>query len=223
MGQGLQKHKLKHWVCIAICLSSLAACSNNGNLSGLNSANNENSTANAPVKIFGAKENSSQSNTEAMPVISAKMNINQHDINKAIHRFRLKSKISTGIHKIIGADLNGDGVPEGLVYFTGDDWCISTGCTLAVFANGTNGYRQMAVIKRVKAPIMLAPGFTNGWRDMIVKTGNAGIGIRSVALKFGANYPPNATMIMEKLAEIPANSEVLIGDDASENGIAAAN
>lgn len=223
MKQHHLKQKTMRWAVMALSVVVLSACSNNGSLNGLNSANNENSSANAPVKIFGAKEKSTQSNTQAMPVISAKMKINQPSIDKAIHRFRLKSKVSTGSHQTIGADLNGDGSPEGLVYFTGDDWCISTGCTLVVFANGTNGYRQMAVIKRVKAPILLAQEYTHGWRDLIVKTGNAGIGVRSVALKFGANYPPNASTIMEKLPEIPAATEILFADVPGENGVASAN
>ncbi len=119
-----------------------------------------------------------------------------------------------GAQQIVGVDLNGDGRGEALVYFEGADWCISTGCRLVVFAKTVNGFRKMSSIKRVHKPVRISPKSTNGWRDLIVHTGDLGIGKRVVALKFSGNYPPNATMVSDKLAELPGQTEVVFAATA---------
>lgn len=187
-------------------LVGLAGCSNNNNGSGLLG----DSKKDAPVKLFS--EGSAEK--AALPkgigeVRSAKVTIDQADLKKAIHRYRITQKITGGAQQIIGVDLNGDGQGEALVYFEGAEWCISTGCRMVLFSKTPNGFRRMATIQRVKKPVLVSPHSQNGWRDLIVKTGNAGIGVRSVALKFKGNYPQNATMVQEKLAEVPPGSEVL--------------
>ncbi len=196
---------------LALCLVSfLTACSNNANSNFITGDGIDQS----PVDLSATKENSEDGQNVALSknehgTQSVKQSINQTDIKKAIHRYRLEAKIDTGTMQVIGADLNGDGIAEGLVLFKGNEWCISTGCTLVIFAKGTNGFRRMTRIRRVKGPVHVAQKFTNGWRDLIVRTGNAGIGENLVALKFNGNYPQNATTITEKLAFVPDRSELL--------------
>ena len=200
---------MKHHIIIGCVCLFLAACSNNSN-NGLNSGDG---ISLGPIDLSSTKEKEEADQSAALngenSADSVKRAINQADIKKAIHRFRLAAKIDSGTPQIIGADLNGDGVGEGLVLFKGDEWCISTGCTLVIFSKGANGFRQMNKILRVKGPVHVAQKFTNGWRDLIVRTGNAGIGEYYVALKFNGNYPQNATTIAEKLAFVPDRSELL--------------
>jgi hypothetical protein len=186
-----------------LVLLGLSGCSNNNGGNGLTN----DTVSNSPIKLFG--ETSTDKQAIAAETRSVKTSINQADLKKAIHRYRITAKITGGAQQIVGVDLNGDGQGEALVYFEGAEWCISTGCRMVLFSKTPNGFRNMATIQRVKKPVMVSPHGTSGWRDLIVRTGNAGIGERSVALKFKGNYPPNATMVQEKLAELPPASEVL--------------
>jgi hypothetical protein len=183
----------------------LVGCSqNNGSNSLFSSNNNE-----GPVNLFGKTEvRTDEGAATAFP--SAKVAIDGADLQKAVHRYKLAAKKKTGTTKVIGADLNGDGIGEALVYFEGDEWCISTGCRLVVFVKGQNGFRKMSEIKRVKLPLVLATSSSEGWRDMIVRSGNTSIGERLVPLRFKGNYPANATTVSEKLTALPSGTQVLL-------------
>ena len=183
----------------------LVGCSKNDDGSSLFSSNKNE----GPVNLFGETEvRTDEGAATAFP--SAKVAIDGADLQKAVHRYKLEAKKKTGTTKVIGADLNGDGVGEALVYFEGDEWCISTGCRLVVFVKGQNGFRKMSEIKRVKLPLVLATSSSEGWRDMIVRSGNQSIGERLVPLRFKGNYPANATTVTEKLAELPSGTQVLL-------------
>ena len=186
----------------------LAGCSNNG--SGTKLFTKESSEG--PVHLQG-KEKPVETGLAGGVVQSIKIAIDEADLKKAVHRYRLSQSITTGRTKTIGADLNGDGVGEALVLLEGEGWCISTGCPLLVFVKGVNGFRKMSVIKRVKLPIAVDGQTSEGWRDLIVKSGNASIGERFVRLKFVNNYPANATMVKEKLTALPAGSEALLSGE----------
>ena len=183
----------------------LVGCSKNDDGSSLFSSNKNE----GPVNLFGKTEvRTDEGAATAYP--SAKVAIDGADLQKAVHRYKLEAKKKTGTTKVIGADLNGDGIGEALVYFEGDEWCISTGCRLVVFVKGQNGFRQMSEIKRVKLPLVLASTSSEGWRDMIVHSGNKSIGERLVPLRFKGNYPANATTVSEKLAALPSGTQVLL-------------
>ncbi len=187
-----------------VCLL-LVGCSKNDDGSSLFSSNKNE----GPVNLFGETEvRTDEGAATAFP--SAKVAIDGADLQKAVHRYKLAAKKKTGTTKVIGADLNGDGVGEALVYFEGDEWCISTGCRLVVFVKGQNGFRRMSEIKRVKLPLVLATSSSEGWRDMIVRSGNKSIGERLVPLRFKGNYPANATTVSEKLAALPSGTQVLL-------------
>jgi len=166
-------------------------------------------TKNTPINLTKDTKTTNQKQT-TQQLTSAKIAIDQASLKRAIYRYRLSTKIEGGTQKIVGADLNSDGSGEALVYFEGDEWCISTGCQLVVFARGPNGFRKMQQIKRVKLPIALSAHSAQGWRDIIVATGNQSIGERFVPLQFNGNYPPNATTVTQKFSEIPSDSEILL-------------
>lgn len=187
-------------------LLTLGGCANNsGGVEGLT----KDGTGAAPIKLFGQAAKQDALAKGPGEIRSARVTIDQVDLKKAIHRYRIIEKIKGGAQQIVGVDLNGDGTGEALVYFEGAEWCISTGCRLVVFRKTVNGFRKMSSVKRVHKPVRVSSASTSGWRDIIVQTGNPGIGKRMVALKFNGNYPPNATTVSEKLAALPAGSEVV--------------
>ena len=95
------------------------------------------------------------------------------------------------------ADLNSDGQSEILVYFTGKDWCAHTGCTLAVLQPTRYGYEAVSTIRRVKSPVVISPKRSNGWHDLLVRTGTGEWQkAHKVALRFsGRGYPGNAILM----------------------------
>ena len=203
-------------VLVLAVIGLLGGCSSSGGPGG--------GTEGSPVALFDQKNLSEApaknlDQTHEAPA-TVQVQINQADLQKAIHRYRLSAGKMTGSLKISGVDLNGDGVGEALVLFEGDGWCISTGCHLVVFAKGVNGFRPMSVIKRVKLPVVAAANFSEGWRDLIVKSGNQSIGERLVLLKFRGNYPGNATTVAEKLAFLPPRSEVLLAAETPAAALA---
>lgn len=127
-------------------------------------------------------------------------------IAKAVERYRINKKADPSPYKKVGVDLNGDGQAEALVYLTGEKWCAKTGCTLVVFRSGQFGYRAISTIRRVKLPVRVAAGESQGWRHLVVNTGGvSGLPMQTVMLQFtGRGYPGNATTI----APVPNGVEV---------------
>ncbi len=145
----------------------------------------------APVKLGG---NTKQETSENFLI---KHPVDKIKIKKAIESYRISKKSSEGPLEYVGVDLNVDGSPEVLVYFTGKDWCAKTGCTLAIFRTTRFGYEPISTIRRVKSPVIISPNQTLGWHDMYVRTG---IGewqkAHRVVLKFtGQGYPGNAILM----------------------------
>jgi hypothetical protein len=115
---------------------------------------------------------------------------------KAIDNFRINKRRKPGPYQFAAADLNGDGSAEIIVLFTGPKWCVKTGCTLAILSMDNHSYRVISQVLRVKTPVRIGTGSSNGWRDLIVKTGGGGLAVRYAALKFSASgYPANATLL----------------------------
>ncbi|GGO91816.1 hypothetical protein [Stakelama pacifica] len=110
------------------------------------------------------------------------------------------------------ADLNGDGVPEGLIYAQGRSYCGSGGCNLFVVARmPKGGYRVVTRITVARLPIRVLDSRTNGWRDLEVTVAGGGtIPAYRARLRFnGSSYPTNPSMVPPGTGE-PARGEVLI-------------
>ena len=129
------------------------------------------------------------------------------ELRKAAERYRLTKQRSASHYDHVGADLNGDGRPEAIVLFSGQDWCVKTGCSLVIFQEGQEGYRPVSHITRVRPAILVGPDSNFGWRDLIVKTGGGAAPVRTVRLAFtGKGYPINALLQPEPVEDMVARS-----------------
>ena len=132
-------------------------------------------------------------------------------LEKAIDRYRINKGHKPGPVKHVLADLNADGKAEVLAYFTGEDWCAETGCSLTVFTDAPQGYVPVSTTKRVKGPILLDERSSNGWQNLHVKTGGSTYGTRYVTLRFtGRGYPGNAITQTTLPADVTPPGRVLI-------------
>jgi hypothetical protein len=66
------------------------------------------------------------------------------------------------------ADLNGDGRAEALVSLQSGMFCGSGGCSLYVYEQAGNSWRQVAELVIVDAPVRLLFTRSHGWRDLEV-------------------------------------------------------
>lgn len=165
-----------------------------------------------------------RSDNEVLSAQSIKRNVDPANIDRAIRRYVINKGKKDGPRKVIGADLTGNGNPELLVYFSGEEWCARTGCTLAVFVKEMRGFRAVSTIKRVKLPIIAQRSQTNGWRDLIVFTGLDGAREQRVILKFGGRgYPGNAVTLSVVPQGIPVDGEVLFAPTGTADEIAQTN
>lgn len=150
---------------------------------------------------------------------SVAMGLPEIEIKRAVDRFRINKGLQESPYQSAGADLDGDGQPEALVFLAGSDWCAPTGCSLLVMKAGDRGYRTVSMTKRVIAPVVIAHTATNGWRDLLAKSGGAGMKMQTVQLKFtGGGYPPNASILTPFLGDAVANGEVIIRGQQARAG-----
>ena len=82
-------------------------------------------------------------------------------------------------------DLDGDGRQEAIVLMTGNTWCGTGGCTLAVLKQDAGSWKVVSEIPTCRSPVILLDGKTNGWRDLAVVTyGGGDLNIKMTVLKF---------------------------------------
>ncbi len=189
------------WACAALGLLLLAGCGGAARTSGALPGQGA-----APLEL-GARVRAPGAG--APSVLSV---LDEVRVRQGIENYRINKKRTPGPMQIAGADLNEDGVPEALVLFGGKDWCAPTGCSLAVFKADSRGYKAISRTVRVKAPVVIAPGQTNGWRDLFVSTGGAGgAPLRRVRLRFTGNgYARNAMLEEEIPPDVPQFGEVAV-------------
>lgn len=144
--------------------------------------------------------------------------LDEGEVRKAVETYRINKDRAKSPFEFAGADLNGDGVPEAVVLFSGRDWCAATGCSLAILKDGPHGYRPVSRTVRVKPPVVVAPEATNGWRDLFVSTGGAGgAPLRRVRLRFsGSRYTRNAMQEAEIPPDVPQFGDVAIEKAAGD-------
>lgn len=137
--------------------------------------------------------------------------VNDAELRKAIERYRISKNRGDANTDLTGVDLNGDGNPEAVVLFAGDDWCLQTGCSLVVFQLEDTGYRPVSHITRARPPIMVGPDSNYGWNDLLVNTGGGPAPVRTVRLGFtGKGYPGNALLQPEPLVETISRSQAIL-------------
>ena len=157
------------------------------------------STGPAPVQLGGAPA------TGAGVQASVLGPLDEMLVRRTIENYRISKKRAKGPYKLVGADLNGDGVREAVVLFQGKDWCTRTGCSMAVFQSFKHGFRVISRTVRVKPPVEIVDTMTNAYRDLLVQTGGGPAPERRVRLQFtGEGYSRNAML----QTEVPLGSAV---------------
>lgn len=92
------------------------------------------------------------------------------------------------------ADLNGDGLREGIVLFNlpHSYWCGWSGCTMAIFQAGDNNFSLLSQTSRIRGPLMIGDTKTNGWDDIGVRLTGTDNADYNVLLQYdGTRYPEN--------------------------------
>ncbi|WP_088347453.1 MULTISPECIES: hypothetical protein [Rhodomicrobium] len=134
--------------------------------------------------------------------------VNEPELRRAVELYGITKKRDPGQYDFAGVDLNGDGRPEAIVLFSGNDWCQKTGCSLVVFQQESVGYRVVSHMVNVRPGVMVGPESSFGWRDLMVKTGGGNAPLRTVRLGFsGKGYPQNALLQPEPVADMLSRSQ----------------
>jgi hypothetical protein len=103
---------------------------------------------------------------------------------------------SASLHPLALADLDDDGVDDGLVLLEGVRGCGPEGCVLLVFRCRAGHFEFRSRITAVRPPVLLTDQRTRGWRDLVIRTMTVDGAPKDVVLHFDGNaYPPNATLL----------------------------
>lgn len=198
-------HIGKSLTALLIATPLLAACGGNtGGLTTETISELAQPAAQQPVALTRPKTD------QEAKLPSALLPLKQTRAEQALKRYLLNNGGGAATHKMVGADLDGDGRAEALVHLTGEKWCVETGCTLLVMREAATGYEVISLIKRVQLPVSVARQVSLGWRDLLVKTGQVG-GNKTVALKFnGSGYPGNASTQQATVTELSNLPELAI-------------
>lgn len=162
-------------------------------------------SAGAPVALTPKRDPNEAGNNALIAAVD------DAELRKAVERYRISKQRGESYTDTAGVDLNGDGQPEALVLFAGDDWCLETGCSLVVFQKENTGFRPVSHMTRVRPPVMIGPDTNFGWNDLIVSTGGGPAPIRTVRLGFtGKGYPGNALLQPEPDTETQARAQSVL-------------
>jgi hypothetical protein len=98
-------------------------------------------------------------------------------------------------YSVAKVDLDGDGVPEALVYLSGEA-CGTGGCDLEILRRHGAGWRLVTEVSLVKLPIRVLATKSHGWRDLGVQVSGGGIivGYEAILRSDGRTYPENPTV-----------------------------
>ncbi len=109
-------------------------------------------------------------------------------------------------------DLNGDGIPEAIVYLLGN-WCGSGGCTTLILTRDAGSWRIVTRITIVQLPIRVLMNTSHGWRSIGVWVQGGGIqpGYEAELRFDGKSYPRNPSVPPARRLTGKAAGEVVIG------------
>lgn len=120
-------------------------------------------------------------------------------------------------------DLNGDNVPEVLVYIFGGGYCGSGGCDLYIFKKVNEKYKLVSDIGLARNPIIVSQNKTKGWNDLIFFNVGGGImrGYYSVCRFNGKSYCENPTAEDEApvLRKPTSGTAYLVGKGNKNSGL----
>ena len=108
-------------------------------------------------------------------------------------------------------DLNEDGKDEYIVRFMSSYFCGSGGCTFLVLDHES---KVVTKLMTTRPPLYAAKSTTNGWRDILVRTGG-----ELKQLKFeNGTYPNNPSMLPKAPFDAPSASAIIMFDDHFAKG-----
>jgi len=109
-------------------------------------------------------------------------------------------------------DLNGDGIPEAIVYLSGSKWCGSGGCNTLILTPNDGSWRVVTNIRITRPPIYVLSDMSKGWHSLGVWVQGGGIRPGYVAeLRFnGKAYPENPSVSPARRLKGKLRGEVLI-------------
>jgi len=110
-------------------------------------------------------------------------------------------------------DLNGDGVPEAIVYLLGRAWCGSGGCTTLILERDNDSLKVLTKVTVTRLPIRVLTKASNGWRSLGVWVEGGGIqpGYEAELEFDGGTYPTNPTVPPARRLAVSSEGDVVIG------------
>jgi len=111
-------------------------------------------------------------------------------------------------------DLNGDGVPEAIVYLIGRQWCGSGGCHLFTLQKSGGSWKTVTSMTIINPPIRVLDRKWNGWHSLGVRVQGGGIqpGYEAELRFNGRTYPKNPSVPPARRVAGDLAGEVVIKD-----------
>ena len=111
-------------------------------------------------------------------------------------------------------DLNGDGIPEAIVYLIGRQWCGSGGCPLFILQKRGDSWKTVTSTTITNPPIRVLDRKLNGWHSLGVWVQGGGIqpGYEAELRFNGKTYPRNPSVPPARRAAKNLAGEVVIKD-----------
>ncbi len=109
-------------------------------------------------------------------------------------------------------DLNGDGIPEAIVYLSGSKWCGSGGCNTLILTPDGSSWRIVTNIRITRPPIYVLSHISKGWHSIGVWVQGGGIqpGYEAELRFNGKTYPKNPSVSPARRLEGKVVGEVVI-------------
>ena len=109
-------------------------------------------------------------------------------------------------------DLNGDGLPEAIVYLLGNGWCGSGGCNTLVLARAGDSWKLVGNTTVTRPPIRVLFTTAHRWHSICVWVQGGGIqpGYEAELPFDGESYPRNPTVPPARKVEGSAEGAVVI-------------
>ena len=111
-------------------------------------------------------------------------------------------------------DLNGDGIPEAIVYLIGQQWCGSGGCHLFILQKSGGSWKTVTSMTIANPPIRILDRKLNGWHSLGVSVQGGGIqpGYEAELGFNGKTYPRNPSVPPARRAAKNLAGEVVVKD-----------
>ena len=112
-------------------------------------------------------------------------------------------------------DLNGDGIPEAIVYLIGKKWCGSGGCNTLILTQDGSSWRVVTKITITRPPIRVLTNTSNGWHSISAWVQGGGIqpGYEAELPFNGKNYPRNPTVPPARRLKEKSAGEVIVSSE----------